>query len=76
MVGMLLGEVVAMTGIFKRSNEFFRSVFIELKRVKWPTRKELFGYTATVVLTVAILTVFFALVDLGVSALLRLVTHQ
>jgi preprotein translocase subunit SecE len=72
MVGMLLGEVVAMAGI----NQFLRGVFVELKRVKWPTRKELFSYTATVVVTVAILTVFFALVDLGVSALLRVITKQ
>jgi preprotein translocase subunit SecE len=76
MVGMLLGEVIAMASVLKRSNQFLRSVFVELKRVKWPTRKELFSYTATVVATVVILTVFFALVDLGVSALLRLVTHQ
>jgi len=64
-----------MAGIFKRSNHFLHSVFVELKRVKWSTRKELFGYTATVVVTVALLTVFFELVDLGVSALLRLVTQ-
>ncbi|HET6872793.1 MAG TPA: preprotein translocase subunit SecE [Sporolactobacillaceae bacterium] len=57
-------------------NQFLRGVFVELKRVKWPTRKELFSYTATVVVTVAILTVFFALVDLGVSALLRVITKQ
>ncbi|GGH85439.1 preprotein translocase subunit SecE [Pullulanibacillus pueri] len=63
-----------MAGIFKKSNQFFRNVFIELKKVKWPTRKELFGYTITVLITVAFLTVFFALVDLGVSEILKLIT--
>ncbi len=65
-----------MASIFKRSGNYVRNVFVELKRVKWPTRKELFSYTATVLLTVILLTVFFALVDLGVSALLRLITNQ
>lgn len=54
--------------------KFFRNVWIEMKRVSWPNRKELYSYTVTVVLTVALLTVFFALIDLGISALLNLVT--
>ncbi|WEG12687.1 preprotein translocase subunit SecE [Pullulanibacillus sp. KACC 23026] len=65
-----------MVGIFKRSGQFFHHVLLELKRVKWPTRKELVSYTSTVLITVILLTVFFALIDLGVSALLRLITNQ
>ncbi|MGV3487034.1 MAG: preprotein translocase subunit SecE [Tuberibacillus sp.] len=63
-----------MAGIFKKSNQFFRNVVVELKRVKWPTRKELISYTVTVLVTVAFLVIFFALIDLGVSELLRLIT--
>ncbi|MFC4620228.1 preprotein translocase subunit SecE [Camelliibacillus cellulosilyticus] len=62
-----------MAGILKKSNQFFRNVVIEMKKVRWPTRRELVGYTITVVVTVAFLAVFFALIDLGVSEILRLV---
>lgn len=55
-------------------SKFFRNVWVELKRVTWPKRKELYSYTVTVVLTVLFLTIFFALIDLGVSALLKLIT--
>jgi len=63
-----------MAGIFKKSNQFFRNVFVELKRVKWPTRKELVSYSVTVLVTVVFLVIFFAVIDLGVSELLRLIT--
>ncbi|MEB1809835.1 MAG: preprotein translocase subunit SecE [Bacillaceae bacterium] len=45
----------------------------ELKRVTWPTRKELTRYTLVVLGTVAFISVFFAVVDLGISSLLRLI---
>ncbi|TCP24147.1 protein translocase subunit secE/sec61 gamma [Scopulibacillus darangshiensis] len=64
-----------MTGIVKGTGKFFRNVVTEMKRVSWPTRKELTGYTITVVVTVVFLTVFFALIDLGISELLRLISE-
>ncbi|WP_285804105.1 preprotein translocase subunit SecE [Alkalicoccobacillus plakortidis] len=51
---------------------FFQSVAQEMRRVSWPTRKELTRYTLVVLATVAIMTVFFAVVDLGISELVRL----
>ncbi|WP_209125305.1 preprotein translocase subunit SecE [Alkalihalobacillus sp. BA299] len=53
--------------------KFFREVMSELKRVTWPTRKELTRYTLVVLGTVAFVSVFFAIVDLGISSLLRLI---
>jgi preprotein translocase subunit SecE len=63
-----------MAGIFKSSGKFFRNVVTEMKRVSWPTRKELVNYTTIVIATVVILAIFFALVDLGISELLRLIS--
>lgn len=51
---------------------FFQSVAQEMRRVTWPTRKELTRYTLVVLATVTIMTIFFALVDLGISELVRL----
>ncbi|MBM7646737.1 preprotein translocase subunit SecE [Scopulibacillus daqui] len=65
-----------MASIVKKTGSFFRNVVIEMKKVSWPTRKELVNYTATVVVTVIFLAVFFLLIDLGISELLRLVTNE
>lgn len=41
--------------------------------MSWPSRKELVNYTGIVLATVAFFTIFFAVVDLGISQLIRLV---
>ncbi|ABO65478.1 MULTISPECIES: preprotein translocase subunit SecE [Geobacillus] len=57
----------------QRVTNFFKEVVRELKKVSWPNRKELVNYTAVVLATVAFFTVFFAVIDLGISQLIRLV---
>jgi preprotein translocase subunit SecE len=57
----------------QRMMKFFNDVAREMKKVSWPKRKELVRYTITVLTTVAFMTVFFAIVDLGISSLIRLV---
>ncbi len=54
-----------------RLTNFFRDVAREMKKVSWPKRKELTRYTITVVTTVLFVTVFFWIVDMGISELLR-----
>ncbi|GAF14830.1 preprotein translocase subunit SecE [Bacillus sp. JCM 19046] len=50
---------------------FLQDVGKEMKRVTWPTRKELTRYTLVVLATLAIMVAFFFLVDEGISFLLR-----
>ncbi|MFZ3590869.1 preprotein translocase subunit SecE [Bacillus sp. DJP31] len=57
----------------QRLTKFLRDVVREMKKVSWPKRKELTRYTITVVSTVAFVAVFFAIIDQGISALIRLV---
>ncbi|SEU00583.1 preprotein translocase subunit SecE [Salinibacillus kushneri] len=52
--------------------KFLKDVVREMRKVSWPKGKELTRYTITVVTTVAFVTVFFAVVDLGISQLLEL----
>lgn len=61
-----------MAGKVKNLGSFFQSVGQEMKRVSWPTRKELTRYTLVVIATVTIMTIFFAIIDLGISELVRL----
>ena len=53
--------------------EFYRGVRTEMKKVVWPTRKELVSYTGVVILTCAVFALGFWLIDTGVLAALRAV---
>jgi len=59
---------------FTSSFSFFVDSWTELRKVKWPHRKELFSYTIVVVLTVLFITIYFAILDFGISKLVRLVS--
>lgn len=52
---------------------FMREVGRELKRVSWPTGKELTRYTIVTLVTITFMAIFFALVDAGLSELIRIV---
>ncbi|WP_281883992.1 preprotein translocase subunit SecE [Paenibacillus sp. YYML68] len=58
---------------FGSTFSFFGDSWSELKKVKWPSRKELISYTLVVLFTVIFVTVYFYVLDLGISELLRLV---
>jgi preprotein translocase subunit SecE len=57
----------------QRIVNFFREVGREMRKVSWPKRKELTNYTITVITTVVFFSVFFAVIDLGISELIRLI---
>ncbi|MEV4758743.1 preprotein translocase subunit SecE [Micromonospora sp. NPDC049559] len=52
-------------GIFGRLGRFFREIVAELRKVIWPTRKELLTYTAVVVVFVAVMLTIVAGLDFG-----------
>jgi preprotein translocase subunit SecE len=55
--------------------QFLKEVRLELKKVIWPTRKELVGYTIVVLVAVVVLTSLVFGLDLGFSkSLLRIIT--
>ncbi|EGL84224.1 preprotein translocase, SecE subunit [Caldalkalibacillus thermarum TA2.A1] len=67
-----MGFLARIGNGFKKTGIFFRDCWLELKKVRWPNRKEMINYTTVVVVTVAFMTVYFAIIDLGLSSLLRL----
>jgi preprotein translocase subunit SecE len=60
-------------GFFKRSVDFLRDSWGELKRVRWPNRKELVSYTIVTIVTCLLIILLIFLFDLGISYLLRLI---
>lgn len=51
--------------------EYFKGIRTEVKKVVWPTRKEMGAYTIVVILTCAFFALVFWGVDTGVLALLK-----
>lgn len=49
---------------------FLSNVIKEIKKVTWPTGKEVNKYTITVIMTVLAALCFFAVVDYGVHQLI------
>ncbi|MCK5241580.1 preprotein translocase subunit SecE [bacterium] len=51
---------------------FLRESYAELKRVTWPSRKEIMGSTLVVFIVVGILMLFIALFDFLLTILVRM----
>ncbi len=51
-------------GLFARIGLFYRQVLSELKKVVWPTRKQLSTYTAVVLVFVLFIIAVVSLLDL------------
>jgi preprotein translocase subunit SecE len=56
---------------WNKVRDFFESVWKELKRVSWPTRKEVYGTTLVVVVTILIFAVYLGIVDLVLAFIQR-----
>lgn len=58
---------------FRRTGSFFGEVVSELKKVRWPNRKELTNYTIVVLVTVVLMALFFYVIDLGISRVIEFI---
>ena len=58
--------------MFKRMAEFFADVKLELKKVVFPTKKEVIGSTGVVIVTVLIAAVFLGVVDIVLGKLMTI----
>jgi preprotein translocase subunit SecE len=60
---------VRRAGFFGRIGGFFREVVAELRKVIWPTRKELLTYTGVVISFLVIMTAIVTGLDFGFAKL-------
>jgi preprotein translocase subunit SecE len=51
----------------------FKDMWAEIKKVTWPSKKELVRQSTVVIMFVLLLTVIVGLMDWGLSALLKLI---
>jgi len=54
-----------------KARQFLREAKTELKKVKWPTKKELFASTAVVIFLTLIMALYFGIVDFGLIKIIK-----
>jgi preprotein translocase subunit SecE len=52
---------------------FLSEVVLELKKVTWPARREVYGTTLVVIITVIVFGLYLYLLDLGLNRLVKAV---
>ncbi len=70
------GKPVAATGIraqIEQALQFLREVRSELKKVNWPSRKQVIGSTAVVLVMVLLVSFFLGVVDFGLSSIVQFI---
>ena len=58
--------------MFKKIAEFYQDVKLELKKVVFPTKKEVVGSTWVVIVSVLISALFLGVIDIGLGKLITL----
>ncbi|MBA4390501.1 MAG: preprotein translocase subunit SecE [Syntrophus sp. (in: bacteria)] len=56
---------------FEDIKTYFREVYMEAKRVTWPSRKDALKGTYIVLITVFIASLFLGVVDIGLAKLIQ-----
>ena len=64
-------KVGSVTKIANKVGQFLREAKMELKKVKWPTRKELLASTAVVIVLTLLVAFYLGLVDFGLIKIIR-----
>jgi len=61
-----------LKNIFNKINSFIKEAIAELKKVIWPTKKELKNSTIVVITTIIIASIFIGLIDIFFTKALTL----
>jgi len=52
---------------------FFKDIYIEMRKVSWPKKEELKDSTKVVLVTMVIFAIFVFIVDKGISEFLKII---
>jgi len=59
-----------------RSMTFLQEVWAELKKVYWPSRKEVSAATLVVLAVIVIISFFLGIIDLGLTRIIQVVLSR
>jgi preprotein translocase subunit SecE len=60
-----------LRGKVEKVKEYFREVYLEAKRVTWPSKKDAMKGTYIVLITVVIASIFLGIVDVGLAKVIQ-----
>ena len=60
-------------GFFKNIGRYFKNMWHELKKVTWPTKKEVLNYSLVVFAFMVVMGIIIGVIDFGSGALVDLV---
>jgi len=66
--------VVKKPKVKKDLKKYFREVFSEVKKVSWPTKKELINYVIAAIVFISGVAIVTGIVDMGLTQLLALIS--
>ena len=64
-----------IANFFKGIGRSFKNMFHELKKVAWPTKKDIINYSLVVFAFMLVMTVIIGVFDLGAGALVDLIVR-
>ena len=64
-------EKISIPKLIGKAGQFLREARMELIKVKWPTRKELFASTAVVIVLTLVVAFFLGLIDFGLIKIIK-----
>ena len=67
------GFGVRVSDFFKGIGRSFKNMYHELKKVTWPTKKELLNYSVVVFVFLIVMGVIIGVIDTGAGALVNLI---
>ena len=62
-----------VSDFFKGIGRSFKNMYHELKKVTWPTKKELLNYSVVVFVFLIVMGVIIGVIDTGAGALINLI---
>ncbi len=65
-----MAEKVKKDNFLKKAGRFFKSLFVEMKKVSWPTWKQILVSTVSVIVVCVIFACIIGLLDLVIGNLL------
>lgn len=62
----------ARSNVLKQTVNYFATAASELRKVVWPTRREVVNHTVVIVVTAVVCIIILGFLDYGLTSLLRL----
>ena len=63
-------------GLAKKIRDKFRDMFFELKKVTWPTKKDMINYSVVVLVFMVFMGIIIGVIDLGSGKLVELLVKR